>query len=110
MRIERSVERDRAVALAPRDGEQSGFRRCAGLRVDRPPAGDEPARFSTTRRSTPSDPVLRMIRRERPVTSVNNVGAEALDDLVKRVCTGGSDASFSIRRSRRATASRLCTG
>ena len=40
----------------------------------------------------------------------DHVGAEALDDLVERARTGGSEASFSIRRSRRATASRLWTG
>ena len=44
----------------------------------------EPARVSTTRRSKPPAPVLRTMRRERPVTSATMLRAEALDDLVKR--------------------------
>ena len=38
------------------------------------------------------------------------LGAEALHDLVERALHGRSDASRSIRRSRRSTASRHCTG
>ncbi len=47
----------------------------------------------------------------RPARDLGHeVGAEALDDLVKRPGTGGSEASFSISASRLRAASRHSTG
>ena len=58
----------------------------------------------------PSDPVLRTMRRERPVTSATMSVPKRWTIWSSAPCTGGSEARFSIRRSRRATASRHCTG
>ena len=55
-------------------------------------------------------PVLRTIRRDRPVTSATMSVPKRCTIWSSAPCTGGSDASFSISRSRRATASRHWTG
>ena len=53
---------------------------------------------------------LRTMRRERPVTSATMSVPKRWTIWSSAPGTGGSDASFSITRSRRATASRLSTG
>ena len=55
-------------------------------------------------------PVLRTMRRERPVTSATMSVPKRCRIWSSAPCTGGSDARCSIRRSRRSTASRHCTG
>ena len=65
----------------------------------------EAARFSTISRSP-----LRTTRRERPVTSATMSVPKRWTIWSSAPGTGGSEASFSIKRSRRARALRLSTG
>ena len=67
----------------PPASEKTRMRLASSIKAWVSPRLAEPARFSTTRRAIPSDPVLRMARRERPVTSATGC-PKTLDDLVER--------------------------
>ena len=82
----------------------SSMKACASARLA------DPARASTARRSIPSVPRLRTMRRDRPVTSATMSVPNLCTIWSSAPCTGASEARCSIMRSRRSTASRHCTG